>query len=287
MYARILVPLDGSSLSEQVLPHAQHLARVFNAKVDLVCAVERDDVPDDVVGEMVQHRGQYLQGIASSFPGEDKPTLVVEVGHPAEAILDQAEKEEGTLIVMATRGHSGLQRWLLGSVAHKVVQAAECPVFLFPADAKSPEGGLVKLERLILPLDGSALAEHIVPHAVDLCKALNMELIVLRAYNPGFPGATVRMHEVSQIVHDSADNYVKEKARQLEGEGLTKVSHKVVRGVPAEMITNFAIETPNSVTTMCTHGRHGVGRWVLGSVTEAVIRCSEEPVLVLRAPQGG
>lgn len=109
-----------------------------------------------------------------------------------------------------------------------------------------------------------------------------MELILVRSYNPSFPGTSVRMHDVSQIVHDAAENYVKEKARELQGAGLRNISYEVLRGVPAEQITDLALATPNSLTAMCTHGRHGVSRWLLGSVTNAVLHCAEEPVLVVR-----
>jgi nucleotide-binding universal stress UspA family protein len=287
MYARILVPLDGSPLAEGVLPHARHLARAFNAAVDLVCAVEQEDIPEAIVAELEQERRTYIERVVAGFAGDAEPGFVVERGHPAEVILDQAEAKPDTLIVMATHGYSGLQRWFLGSVAHKIVQAASCPVFLFPPYAKNPEGGPVELQRVIVPLDGSDLAEHILPQAIAMCRALDIELILLRVYNPRFPGATVRMREVSEIVHDAAENYVKEKVRELRDQGLSKVSYRVLRGIPAEQITDFAIETPNSFTAMCTHGRHGVGRWVLGSVTDAVIHCSEEPVLVVRAPHPG
>ena len=111
-----------------------------------------------------------------------------------------------------------------------------------------------------------------------------MEVILLRAYNPRFPGSTIRMHEVSRIVHDSAENYLEEKVRQLQDKGLKKLSYNIVRGILSDKITDFAIDTPNSLTAMCTHGRHGVSRWLLGSVTHAVIQCMEEPVLIVRAP---
>jgi len=285
MYARILVPLDGSELSEQVLPHAQHLAQAFEVPVDLVCAVEREDLPENVLGEFHQDRTKYLEGIAAAFPGDSKPRCVVETGRPAEVILDEAGRRKETLIVMATHGYSGLQRWFVGSVAHKVVQAAECPVLLFPAGAKGPDGGRVELEHIIVPLDGSALAEHILPYATHLCKVMDMEMILLRAYHPRFPGSTVRMHEVSQIVRESAENYIAAKAEELERQGIERISFRALRGIPAEQITDFALETQNSMTAMCSHGRHGVGRWVMGSVTDAVLHCSEEPLLVVPAPQ--
>jgi nucleotide-binding universal stress UspA family protein len=145
---------------------------------------------------------------------------------------------------------------------------------------------LVEFKRLIIPLDGSELAETILPYAINLCKSLDMELILVRAYHPSFPGSTIRMREVSKIVHDSAENYIRDMADKMRKEGLTKVSYKVLKGVPAEQITEFAVETPNSVTALCSHGRHGVSRWLLGSVANAVIHCAEEPVLVVRNTSG-
>ncbi len=284
MYSRVLVPLDGSSLSERVLPQAQHLAESFNAQINLVYAVPHggDEIPGKITDEVRGEGESYLQRIADSLPAELKPSCVVKAGQPAEVILKQAEAQEGTIITMATHGYSGVQRVLLGSIAHKVVQAANMPVLLIPAGARSPDGGPVKLEKVVVPLDGSPLAEQVLPIVVSLCKTLNMELVLLRAYHPNFPGSTIRMREVSKIVRESAEIYIKSKAEELEGEGLERVSYAALRGIPAQQITDFAIEAPNSITAMCTHGRHGVGRWLLGSVTEAVIHSSQEPVLVIR-----
>ncbi len=285
MYKRIMVPLDGSELAELALPYAQQLAKAFNAVIDLVSAIQTNvdtEIPDQVTSEATKDAKTYLQRIADSLPKELRPRLEVKAGYPAEVIVDEAKVQGDTLIVMATHGYSGLKRWMLGSVAHKVVQVSECPVLLIPAGAKSPEGGPVEFRRAIVPLDGSPLAERILPTVIDLCKALDMELILARAYNPIFPGSSIRMHDISKIVHDAAANYIEAKAGELQERCGKEVKSKVLRGVPAEQITDFAVETPNSITAMCTHGRHGPGRWLLGSVTDAVIHCSEEPILVIR-----
>lgn len=285
MYKRILVPLDGSELSEMALPYAQQLAKAFNAVVDLVSAIHTNidtDIPDQITDEAKRNAETYLQRMADSLPKGMRPRFAVKTGYPAEVIVDEAKIQEETLVVMATHGYSGLKRWMLGSVAHKVVQVSESPVLLIPAGAKSPEGGPVEFRRAIVPLDGSPLAEHILPHVVDLCGALDMELILVRAYNPIFPGSSIRMHDISKIVHDAAVNYIEKKTAELQKQCGKEVKYKVLRGVPAEQITDFAMETPNSITAMCTHGRHGPGRWLLGSVTDAVIHCSEEPILVIR-----
>lgn len=285
MYARIVVPLDGSELSERVLPYVRHLAETFESTIELVHAVQTEDIPKNLVAEIKQQSISHLERIAGTFPPQLKPGCIVDSGHAAEAIINAADTQEGSLIVMATHGYSGLQRWFLGSTAHKVVQAATSPVLLVPAGIEEgPDGNLAEFDKVIVPLDGSPLAERILPYAIDLCKALNMELIVVRAYNPQFPGTSIRMHEVEGIVHDSAENYVAEKVQELKNEGVKKVSYKVLRGIPARQITDFALATPRSLTAMCTHGRHGVGRWVLGSVTDAVIHSLEEPLLVIRMP---
>ncbi len=292
MFKRVLVPLDGSALSERVLPIAKRLARSFDSRIDLVYVnpTPSDDIPDEIASQAGEEGDAYLKGVADALIadiGEERIGYFVRSGYPASMIIEEGESKEESLILMSTHGYSGVQRLLLGSVASKVVQAAKIPVLLVPAEAKNPKGNLVEFERAIVPLDGSKLAECVLPYAINLCKTLDMELILVRSYHPNFPGTSIRMHDVSQIVHDSAENYLKAKLEELEGEGLEKVSYKVLRGLPAEQLTDFAIETPNSLTTMCTHGRHGIGRWVLGSVTGAVIQCSEEPVLVIRSSNEG
>ena len=285
MYKRIVVPLNGSELSERVLPHAQHLAQAFNAEVELVYAVHAiEDIPDKVATEVAQDADAYLKGIAGSFPAGVKTGYTVKTGPAAEVVADHAVARDATLVVMSTHGYTGPKRWMLGSVAHKVVQRVQAPVLLVPVHATAPGGGPVEFKNLIVPLDGSTVAEHILPHVVSLCKILDMELILVRAYHPNFPGTSIRMHDISKIVHDAAENYIEEKARQLQGEGLKKISYKVLRGTPSEMITDFALETPNSLTAMCTLGKHGLGHPELGSVTNAVIHSTEEPVLIIRGP---
>lgn len=287
MYKRILVPLDGSALSERVLPIAKLLSSALNASIELVLVIapQAEEVPEEFSALAGKDADDYLQMTIESLAKEiDMASLSysVQLGHPASLIIERAESHQETLILMSSHGYSGVQRLLLGSVAGKVVQAARTPVLLVPANARNPEGDLVEFERMIVPLDGSKLAECVLPHAIDLCQALGLELILIRSYDPRFPGTSVRMHEVSKIVHDAAESYIKAKVGELKAKGLDKISYKIFRGLPADQITDFAVETANSLTAMCTHGRQGIGRWMLGSVTNAVIHCSEEPVLVIR-----
>ena len=287
MYKRILVPLDGSALSERVLPIAALLAGAFDSSIEFVFVISTpaEGIPEDIRSQAQKDGDEYLKKIVTKVSNGGKKAKIgysVQTGHPASMIIERAEAEEATLILMSTHGYSGVQRLLLGSIAGKVVQATNTPILLIPANSKNPEGDLVEFKRMIVPLDGSKLAECVLSHATALCESLDMELILVRSYNPNFPGSSIRMHDVSKIVHDSAENYIRSKAQELKDKGLNRVSYRVFHGRAAEQITDFAIETPNSLTAMCTHGRHGIGRWMLGSVTNAVIHCSEEPVLVIR-----
>lgn len=155
-YRKILLPLDGSALSAAALPHARKMARLFNADLLMVRAVadlhERNlhYVPSGMTSQV----GEYTQGLLARWIEEVKEeqartlaelraaqvraSSVVEVGDPAAIILDLAERETVDLIVMATHGRSGLPRWVYGSVAEKVLQAASCPVLLIRPIADAP-----------------------------------------------------------------------------------------------------------------------------------------------------
>ena len=202
MYRKILVPLDGSEVSELVLPHAQHIAQSFNATLELISTVATPEgIPADITSTLISERERYLQRVAESLQQDFRTTFTVTTGHPAEVIIKQAEARDGTLVVIATHGHTGAKRWFLGGVALKIVQHTKVPVLMIPAKAMNPEGGPVELQNLIAPLDGSPVAEQVLPHVVSLCKLLNMELILVRAYNPHFPGSSIRMHDISVYLY--------------------------------------------------------------------------------------
>jgi nucleotide-binding universal stress UspA family protein len=147
-YQAILVPLDGSALSEQALPHAAALAQQSHAELTLLLAVlpisdaditgdraplERSD-PDQEQRIMIAEATTMLQELSINLRLQHIAVkTVVEVGRAADRIIDYAKTHAIDLIVMSTHGRTGLQRWLLGSVASKVMEAAPCPVLLVRA----------------------------------------------------------------------------------------------------------------------------------------------------------
>ena len=297
MYSRILIPLDESKLAEQVLPYARYLAKALSIPVDLLEVVDPEALNllanpkqgrfvDTLLADRKASSRNYLELIAGSFQGV-RITFSIESGKAEELIIDKAAADKDTLIVMATHGRSGIQRWLLGSVADKVLHGSTNHLFLIRATEQGKTEGEAPLRKVIVPFDGSPLAEKVLPHVIDLGKKMRLEVIFLRAY--ALPPAVTAdeygtySQELFDQLEAEAKDYLAEKIKEAEQQGLSHVSSVVDLGYGAEEITALARKTPDNFIAMCTHGRSGVTRWVLGSVTERVVRHSGDPVLIIRA----
>jgi nucleotide-binding universal stress UspA family protein len=145
------------------------------------------------------------------------------------------------------------------------------------------------MKSIVVPLDGSNLAETVLPEVVELAKKINLEVILTRAYElpmSAYYGTEdaylVNYEAFHKQIRDEAGGYLENKVGELKGLGLDKVSSVLLEGSGAEEIITLARTTPENLIAMCSHGRSGVQRWVLGSVTEKVVRHSGDPVLVIR-----
>jgi nucleotide-binding universal stress UspA family protein len=301
MYTRLLIPLDGSKTAEKVLPYARFLAARLKLPVELLEVIDIVEIAklltpekahylNTVVENRIRSSEQYLRGVAGTFPGANVK-CTVEKGAAAEVIIEKAAADKGTLISMATHGRSGLNRWLLGSVAEKVLRGATNPLLLVKATDEAKTEGEANLRSVIVPLDGSELAEQVLSTVAELAKELKLEVILFRAYTiplsalavdpEGYYVATDE--ELISAMRDEAAAYLEKKAEEIKKLGVEKVSHVAEYGLASDEIISFARKTPDNLIAMCTHGHTGVKRWVLGSVTETVVRHSGDPVLVIRA----
>ena len=300
MYTRMLIPLDGSKLAENVLPYARALAGALDLRIELLSVVDLMDFArtthaghvrdfDPIIEAAVREGEQYLEGVARSFTGR-KVTCVVEQGQADQIIIEKAAGDKETLIGMATRGRSGIHRWLMGSVAEKVLRGATNPLLLVRGDEEGKSDGEATLKSIVVPLDGSKMAETVLPRAVDLAKKLGLEIVLTRAYQiplsayGGADAAFIPNNEgLLTLVRQESEAYLETKVNELHQNGIEKVSSILLVGSGADEIIDLARSTPNNLIAMCTHGRSGVKRWALGSVTEKVVRHSGDPVLVVRA----
>ena len=192
MYSKILVPLDGSKTAENVLPFTRCFARSLQIPVELMAVVDMRELArnvsaaeglflDTLIDDETRSYDNYLKEVAKNFPvGAVQRT--VSKGKAADVIIESAAAEKQTLIAMATHGRSGLNRFLLGSVAEKVLRGASNPLLLVRATEKTPPWDMATLKSVIVPLDGSELAESVLLSAEELAKNLDLEVVLSRVY---------------------------------------------------------------------------------------------------------
>jgi nucleotide-binding universal stress UspA family protein len=209
------------------------------------------------------------------------------LGNPAEEIVRVSEDEGCGLIAMSTHGRNLIGRSILGSVTDRVLHSASVPVLTITPDrARMYQEEGTTLNTVVVPLDGSELAELALPYAEELATALSLEVLLVRVVRTDH--LAFSYEEFAGRIPDFTSDLEREAARYLEAvsEGLRNrglaVGHRVLGGAPAPSLLDLARETPRNLIAMTTHGRSGLTRWVMGSVAEAMIRGSGDPVLVVR-----
>jgi nucleotide-binding universal stress UspA family protein len=299
MYTKMLVPLDGSRTAEKVLPYARDLARRFKIPIELLAVIDIAELAthitaekarflDSMIEEGVRSSESYLRGVAASFSGATV-TCKVEKGRAEDVIIERGEADTAMLIAMATHGRSGLNRFLLGSVAEKVLRGAANALLLIRATDAAPSDGEVSFKSIIVPLDGSELAESILPMVAGVAKKLGIEVVLFRAYHIPYNAYAgddgfyaVNYDDLISAVRDETNDYLDKKVAEVKNIGVEKVSALSKEGFAGDEIIALGRKTPDALIAMCSHGRSGVRRWVLGSVTENVVRHTADPVLVTR-----
>lgn len=309
----VVIPLDGSALAEQAIPYARQLASLLRASVTLVRVVAPDEIqtvlariavaperPQHLdtelarehyaIDELTRRTAAYLADQAQLLRDVGLSVAArTAVGPAAEEIVGIARSETDAVLVMATHGYSGLQRWALGSTADRVVHIATMPVLLVRVGARPPEQQFA-LRRILVPLDGSALAEQALPPAVELASHAHAELILLRvnAYpvelGPEFIPVGLPLSSVSQQLEAErtvATQYLAAAIAQIDHRELL-ISPSVVTGHFAEEIVRQAAECHADLIVMATHGRSGLRRWMLGSVADKVMHATHVPLMLVR-----
>jgi nucleotide-binding universal stress UspA family protein len=307
MYRRMLVPLDGSKLAEVVLPYATELA----GRMDLglfflhVCSPHDTDglykyqLYIDDVAKKAKLQSKKVQDETSASTANNNVVEAlgeVVVGHTAEEILSYVDKKDIDLILMATHGHSGVKRWVIGSNADKVLRASEVPVWLVRAGVPEKIVHDKWHQRIILvPLDGSPAAESVLPHVETLAKQRGsdmMKVVLLRVCEQPFitadyPAAsmpltwTEHVKQMQDHVKEMANQYLIKIQKRLEYSGL-KVTSEVFTGKAANEIIDYAHKNPPNLIVMSTHGYSGISRWEYGNVADKVLYGVSSPVFLVR-----
>ena len=303
MFERILVPLDGSSRGEQALQVAAHLARASVGSIHLLqvlsLAVNYDGglapgslmTEQSVEMEMVQST-DYLNSIAAlpALAGI-RVTTEVTFGTPAQYVQATATSREVDLIVMCSHGRTGFLRWALGSVAHTLAHESRVPILVLrasePTSLLSRTGATQPLCALV-PLDGSKLAEAALVPAAHLVAALaspTQGALLLTQVVP-FSSATAEEGVVTES-SEEAESYL---AQQTESMQTTMKDLKLTFTSSVERendVSSALLHVAEGVDrcnliAISTHGRGGMERWVMGSVTERLLTNTTLPMLIVR-----
>lgn len=306
MFRTIVVPLDGSKLATQALPVAAHIARVSDCSLSLVqvtispfsAILPVYDYPlylPQIEQEDHRRATAYLEQVAASpeWRGIRISTNTLD-GDPAEAILETAHQRPSPLIVLSSHGDTGVKRWMLGSVATKIMHYSHDPVLLLRPDGSEPLLEPSRSLRLLVPLDGSLLSEEALAPAITLTKALSAPetgAIHLACVLP-----TQKVEKNEQLLED-AQRYltgVQQHLRESESESDLVITTSVLIDVDvASALINLA-ETGKGMgqvaeearcdgIALTTHGWGAVQRWMMGSISERIVNTTKLPLLIVRS----
>lgn len=295
MYRRILVPLDGSNLAKITVSYAGNLAiRLPGVEVVLLHVCNPNE--KDLVPMHKAYIKQEVDTIRRQSGGIEKVKVRGELvtGNPADEILRYIDKNNINLVIMATHGRSGVSRWAMGSVAYKVLRSSKIPVCLIRAGIT--EEMIVnrsKGDKILVPLDGTKLAESVFPHVEALVKQFGsdrMEVVLLRVCEPpvvssGYPSVVSTGWE-EQVAKEKikcrlvAGGYLAEIKKRLKDAGV-KAHTELITGKPPDEIVKYAGRGHISLIVMATHNRSGISRWAYGSVAEQIMLRTFVPVMLV------
>lgn len=290
---RILVPLDGSVLSEAVVPVAEALARDYGAELLLLRAVRVHPgagpdpfEPEPKVGEAEDYLARIAEELEARGLSRIRRNVWYCSAKPEQAIAKAATLNHVDLIAMTTHGRGGLSRLLLGSVAESLVRQAPAPVLLARGQPSWSRGGITKI---LVPLDGSELSAEILPVIERLAGPLDLSIAILHVVEPlsrsAMAEAAPLEEEVIALRQSDAEGYLAKVADNLEAKGF-RVRYAVRVGRALDVIQEYARDEGIGLIAMTTHGRTGLGRLFFGSVAESVLRRVTMPVLLWKAREG-
>ncbi|GBD11783.1 Universal stress protein [bacterium HR23] len=291
----VVVALDGSPTAEQVLPYVRLLGERLPARLHLFTAVPpltrevqqayvQLRLPLDVAVHLARAE-EYLALTARPLREAGLEVLVkAQEGEPVGQILSYAQGLGADLIALTTHGRTGFSRLVMGSVADRLLRTSAIPLFLVKA-RPTPSPTPPRVQSVLVPLDGSPLAEGVLPLARDLARALQVELILARVVSipvvvSMWPEASTYLAETLEGLRQEAMLYLSSLRADLEAKGHA-VRIEVREGQPAQELVALARRT-RALVVMATHGYGGVRRFLLGSVAQRVLFTLGGPVVVVR-----
>ncbi|KYH24148.1 universal stress protein [Halalkalicoccus paucihalophilus] len=299
MYTDILIPTDGSDNVEPAIQYGLDLARRYDATVHALHVVDSSPIERkleltaletdlETLPDTWYEAGNVATQQIATRAAEHGLDAVTEVrrGIPAREIRSYITDTGIDLVCMGTRGHTGLDRVLLGSVTTRIIRTVDIPVLSVKPKLTEALSESVKrggFENILIPTDGSKPAREAVTHALDLARTYDATLHALYVVDRGAyasrPGWT--WDELQQVLEQNGETIVEDVQSRAAADGVS-VAAEITYGVPHQAIGEYCDQHGIDLVVMGTHGRSGLSRRLIGSVTERVLRKSAEPVLTIR-----
>lgn len=315
MFQHLLVPLDGSPEAEQVLPAVARLARASGARISLFTAVPMttgymvypgmgsyaEQMQEDTVKEVEA----YLTEIQQRDMFKDLPVKInVSQLSPAQAITSYALSEFVDLIVMSSHGYTGVERWVMGSVAQKIARHSSIPVLILQKKRDGSgiaQPNLARPLRGLVALDGSPIAEATLEPAAQIVELFNVPpavgvLHLLRVVQPPHEREERKYQKydinIREYMANEAEQYLKTVQARLQGAHSIQVETSVVLEHDVATVLIETAETGAHATgqsaqgydflAIATHGRGGIQHLMVGSIADRVLERTRVPLLIVR-----
>jgi nucleotide-binding universal stress UspA family protein len=304
-FRSVLVPLDGSPLAEQAIPLALEIARVARSKVRLVFVHQSPPPPFyeesaklyvSIDLAMRKAGRDYLRGFADRLRERSglRISSVAIDGWAAQALVKYVQDVGADLVAMTTHGRGGVRGAWLGSVADHLVRTLDVPVIV----TRAREGAVSlsappKIREIMVPLDGSPLAEAALAPAAAVAGLFDAELVLVQVVPPPTAGSLLPVTfaagydtEAVALQRKAAQGYLDGLGEDLRQRGVRVKTTVVVGSNVGEALIKLAHPEQIDLVAIASHGRRGVRRLMLGSVADKLIRAAEPPVLVVRPGKG-
>jgi nucleotide-binding universal stress UspA family protein len=266
---KLLLSTDGSEYSEGAVREAINLAKICKSKLYVVAVIETnpefETLALDIVEKAEIQTKEYLDAlkVRTSREGIDSEFIVHEGESPHIYIVEEANQKQTAMIIMGRRGRTGLKRLMMGSVTARVIGDAPCHVLVVPRAAQ------VSFKNILIATDGSAYSDYAASQALGIAKCYGSSVTVVSVARSESEVTAAKAH-VNKVT-------LLAQKEEIQTEGITPL------GKAYETIVEIANSKCADVIAMSTHGKTGIKRLLMGSVTERVIGLASCAVLVVKA----
>ena len=290
---RILFPTDFSETAKKALKQALILTAKYDAELTVLHArILHDDDPallpaalqkiKTEQADMEAHIHQYIRDCTQAYPHLNIKHEIIRGYSAPSAVLSYVNNHPFDLVVIGAHGRSGLEHFLIGSVAEKVVRYASCPVLTVSRRAKISD----RFAKIVVPFDFSAHAKLALQTAFKMTD-IQAEVVLVYVIDQGVQAAlsSLGMKSVVDMVPDiraKVEQKMDEVLAGLSNPRQAKVSTKIIQGVPHKELARFINNGDCDLVVIATHGLVGLDRFLLGSTIERIIRSVHKPILALK-----